>query len=94
MLQPGTGDGLFAHLPEWRIRRIAGCPRTWGIDHPHRAVAVNPRHDTDMRPVLAGVKVGAKEEHQIARPRADRAEALADGGVVLQLASARQADAN
>ena len=92
MLEPRAGDGFFTHPPEWCIRRVAGCPRAGCVDHPHRAVAVYSRHDTDMRPVLASVKVGTKEEDQIARLRAGGAEASADSGVVLQLAGARQAD--
>src|SRR6266545_4681301 len=94
MPEPGTRDWFFTDLAEWCIRRVSGCPRTRRIDHPHRAVAVNPRHDADMRPVLAGVKVGTEEEDQIARFGAAGTEASADRGVVLQLARTWQTKAN
>ena len=85
MLQPRTGDGLFTDLTEWRIRRVSGGPCPGCVDHPHRAVAVNTRHDADVSPVLAGIDVGAEEEDQIARFGTAGAETSADGGVVLQL---------
>src|SRR6266498_3591351 len=94
MLQPGTGHRFFTDLAERCIRRVPRCPRARCIDHPHRAIAVNPRHHTYVRPVLAGVKVGTEEEDQIARFRAAGTEASADRGVVLQLARTWQTKAN
>jgi hypothetical protein len=42
MLQSRSGDWLFTDLTEWRIRWITGCPRVRCIEHPDRAVAVDP----------------------------------------------------
>ncbi len=94
MLEPGTGDRFFADLTERRIGRVSRGARSRCIDHPHGTVAVHPRDHSDMCPVLPRVRVRAEEEDQIARFRAAGAEAYADSGVVLQLAGARQNDAN
>ena len=85
VLEPEAGNRFFTDLAKSRVRRISVCPRAGCVDHPHRAVAVNTRHDADVSPVLAGIDVGAEEEDQIARFGTAGAETSADGGVVLQL---------
>jgi hypothetical protein len=70
MMEPGTGDRFFTDLAQRCIRRVAHPPRAGWVDHPHRAVAVNPRHNTYVRPVLAGVGVAAEIKNQVASSRA------------------------